>query len=35
MEDGPEAAKGSYTYGTKTYRLEERRSEVWTVLYGD
>jgi hypothetical protein len=35
MEDGPEAAEGSYTYGAKTYRLEERQSEVWTVLDGD
>jgi hypothetical protein len=32
MEDGPEAAEGSYVYGEKTYRLEERESEVWTVL---
>jgi hypothetical protein len=35
MEDGPEAAEGSYTYGDKTYRIEERESEVWTVLDGD
>jgi hypothetical protein len=35
MEDGPEAAEGRYTYGAKTYRIEERDSEVWTVLDGD
>jgi hypothetical protein len=34
MEDGPEAAEGSYVYGEKTYRLEERENEVWTVLDG-
>jgi hypothetical protein len=32
MEDGPEAAEGTYTYGAKSYRLEERDSEVWTVM---
>jgi hypothetical protein len=35
MEDGPEAAEGSYAYGSKAYRLEERESEVWTVLDGE
>jgi hypothetical protein len=35
MEDGPEAAEGTYTYGAKSYRLEERDSEVWTVLDGE
>jgi len=34
MEDGP-GAKGGYEYGGKTYRLEERESEVWSVLDGD
>jgi hypothetical protein len=32
MEDGPEAAEGSYIYGAKTYQLEERESEVWSVF---
>jgi hypothetical protein len=32
MEDGPEGAEGAYVYGEKTYRLEERESEIWTVL---
>jgi hypothetical protein len=35
MEDGPEAAEGTYTYGAKSYRLEERESEVWSVLEGE
>jgi hypothetical protein len=35
MEDGPEAAEGTYMYGAKSYRLEERESEVWTVLDGE
>jgi hypothetical protein len=35
MQDGPEAAEGTYTYGAKSYRLEERESEVWSVLDGD
>jgi hypothetical protein len=34
MEDGPEAAEGTYPYGAKTYQLEERENEVWTVLDG-
>jgi hypothetical protein len=34
MEDGPEAAEGTYQYGEKTYNLDERQSEVWTVLDG-
>jgi len=35
MEDGPEAAEGTYTYGAKSYRLEERESEVWSVFDGE
>ena len=35
MEDGPEDAQGSYDYAGKTYRLEERDSEVWRVSDGD
>jgi hypothetical protein len=35
MEDGPEAEEGTYNYGDKSYRLEERESEVWTVLDGE
>jgi hypothetical protein len=34
MEDGPEAAEGAYRYGAKSYQLEERESEVWSVLDG-
>jgi hypothetical protein len=34
MEDGPEAAEGTYPYGAKTYQIEERESEVWSVLDG-
>jgi hypothetical protein len=34
MEDGPEAAEGTYAYGDRRYTLEERESEVWTVLDG-
>jgi len=35
MEDGPEDADGTYDYAGKTYRLEERDSEVWQVFDGD
>jgi hypothetical protein len=35
MEDGPEDAEGSFAYAGKTYRLEERDSEVWRVYDGD
>lgn len=35
MEDGPEFAEGTYEYGGKTYRLEERESERWRVYDGD
>jgi hypothetical protein len=35
MEDGPEAAEGIYDYAGKTYRLEERDSEQWSVFDGD
>ncbi len=35
MEDGPENAEGSYDYAGKTYRLEERDSELWRVYEGD
>jgi hypothetical protein len=35
MDDGPESADGTYEYGAKTYRLEERESEVWSVYDGD
>jgi hypothetical protein len=31
MEDGPEAAEGSYEYAGVTYKLEERDSEQWRV----
>lgn len=31
MEDGPEAAEGSYEYAGVTYRLDERDSERWRV----
>jgi hypothetical protein len=34
MEDGPEAAEGTYAYGAKAYQIEERESEVWSVLDG-
>ena len=34
MEDGPEAADGTYEYGDKQYRLEEQESEVWSVFDG-
>jgi hypothetical protein len=34
MEDGPESAEGRYEYGDKTYRLEERESETWSVFEG-
>jgi hypothetical protein len=35
MEDGPEAAQGTYAYAGKTYRLEERASERWSVYDGN
>jgi hypothetical protein len=35
MEDGPEAAESRYTWGGKTYRLEEVESERWRVFDGD
>jgi hypothetical protein len=35
MEDGPEEAEGTYTYGDVSYTLKERESEVWTVLNGE
>lgn len=35
MEDGPEAAEGRYTWGGKTYRLEETESERWRVFDGE
>lgn len=35
MEDGPEAAEGTYTFDGVTYRLEERESEVWSVYQGE
>jgi len=31
MEDGPEAADGTYEFDGLTYTLEERESEVWSV----
>jgi len=34
MEDGPEAAEGSYEYLGKSYRLVEEDSERWKV-YAD
>jgi hypothetical protein len=35
MEDGPEETEGTYEYGGKTYRLQERESERWEVFDGD
>lgn len=35
MEDGPESLEGSCEYGGRTYRLEERDSEVWRVYDGE
>jgi hypothetical protein len=35
MEDGPEAAEGSYEFQGKTYRLAEVESEQWRVYDGD
>jgi hypothetical protein len=35
MEGGTEAAEGTYTYGAKGYSIEERESEVWSVLDGE
>jgi hypothetical protein len=35
MEDGPEFAEGAYEFDGKTYRLEERESEIWRVYDGD
>lgn len=35
MEDGPESLEGRYEYGGRTYRLEERDSEVWRVYDGE
>lgn len=35
MEDGPEAAEGSYEYQGHAYRLEEVESEQWRVYVGD
>lgn len=35
MEDGPEAAEGSYEYNGATYGLEERDSERWRVTGPD
>lgn len=35
MEDGPEAAEGTYTYAGHDYRLREDESEKWQVFDGD
>jgi len=35
MEDGPEAADGSYLFKGRKDRLEENGSEVWSVFEGD
>jgi hypothetical protein len=35
MEDGPEDAEGTYSYGANTYTLRERESEKWEVRAPD
>jgi hypothetical protein len=35
MEDGPEAAEGTYEFDGKSYRLAEVESEKWRVYDGD
>lgn len=35
MEDGPEAAEGTYEYAGRSYRLREEESEKWRVFDGD
>jgi hypothetical protein len=35
MEDGPEAAEGTYSYNGRGYGLAERESEQWRVTDGD
>lgn len=35
MEDGPWAPRSRYTWGGKTYRLEEVESERWRVFDGE
>lgn len=35
MENGPEAAEGTYEYAGHRYRLREEESEKWRVFDGD
>jgi len=35
MEDGPEAAEGTYRWRDRSYRLDEVVSEQWRVYDGD